>query len=105
MVGDGRAGFADGPGREARLNSPKHIAVDDHGAVYIADDQNAAIRRYDPKTATVTTILGRGHGQPAVELSHPHGVCVQGPTLYVLDTRHNRIFRVEGAIPKPPARD
>jgi sugar lactone lactonase YvrE len=105
VVGDGQAGFADGPGRDARLNAPKHIAVDDRGAVYIADDENAAIRRYDPETGTVTTVLGRGHGHPAVRLSHPHGVCVRGSTLYVLDTRHNRVFRVDGAIPNPRSKD
>ena len=105
VVGDGRPGFADGPGREAQLNAPKHIAIDTQGAVLIADDENAAIRRFDPRTGIVTTVLGRGHGHPAVRLSHPHGVCVQGSILYVLDTRNNRVFRVEGAIPQPRKED
>lgn len=105
VVGDGRPGFADGPGREARLNGPKHLALDDRGAVYIADDENAAIRRFDPETGAVTTVLGRGHGRPAVRLSHPHGVCVRGPALYVLDTHNNRLFRVDGAIPAPRPAD
>lgn len=98
VVGDGTAGYADGPGRAARLNSPKHLCLDDLGRVFIADDENAAIRLYDPESGQVTTLLGRGEGHPEVELSHPHGVCVRGTTLYVVDTRHDRIFQVEGAI-------
>ncbi len=98
VVGDGQPGYVDGPGRAARLNMPKHLTVDETGCVFIADDENAAIRRYDPRSGRVDTVLGRGHGLPTVELLHPHGVCARGRDLYVVDTRHDRIFRIEGVV-------
>lgn len=96
VAGTGKAGWRDGPGAEAQLNSPKHLCVDSADRVFIADDQNAAIRVYDPEAGTLQTVLGRGHGDPAVQLLHPHGVCVEGSALYVLDSGNNRVFRVSG---------
>lgn len=94
VAGTGEAGFRDGPALEAQLNGPKHLAVAPDDSVYIADDVNGAIRRYDPETKTVSTVLGRGFGHPSLTLLHPHGVCVEGDTLYVVDTGHDRIFRM-----------
>ncbi len=95
VVGTGKAGFKDGPAREAQLNSPKHLCVDERGRVYIADDANAAIRCYDPETETVTTLLGRGQGDDRITLKRPHGVTREKDSLYVMDTYHDRIFRLE----------
>jgi len=95
VVGTGQPGYRDGPARQAMLDSPKHLCLDEQGRVYIADDRNAVIRRYDPDGETVTTLLGQGRGQPAVSLSHPHGVCVERGRLYVVDTGHNRILSME----------
>jgi sugar lactone lactonase YvrE len=95
VAGTGKQGHRDGPALEAQFGSPKHLCVDDRDRVYIADDTNAAIRCYDPETSTVTTILGRGHGSPKIELKHPHGVCFEQGKLFVVDTGNNRIFVVE----------
>jgi len=95
VVGTGKAGFNDGPAREAQLNSPKHLCVDEQGRVYIADDSNAAIRCYDPTTETVTTLLGRGQGDARITLKRPHGVTREKTGLYALDTYHDRIFLLE----------
>lgn len=97
VVGTGKAGHQDGPAREALLNGPKHLCVDDRDRVYVADDVNAAIRCYDPETETVSTLLGRGQGDARIQLSHPHGVTWEKGSLYVLDTYHDRIFRLEFA--------
>jgi sugar lactone lactonase YvrE len=94
VAGTGVAGFRDGPAQNAQLNGPKHLAIGPDDSVYIADDENAAIRRYDPETETITTVLGRGQGSPTILLLHPHGVCVEGDQLYVVDTGHDRIFRM-----------
>ncbi|WP_152053432.1 hypothetical protein [Tautonia marina] len=94
VAGTGEAGFRDGPALEAQLNGPKHLAVAPDDSVYLADDVNGAIRRYDPETKTVSTVLGRGFGHPSLTLLHPHGVCVEGDSLYVVDTGHDRIFRM-----------
>lgn len=94
VAGTGKAGFQDGPARSAMINSPKHICVDGQDRVFIADEANGAIRCYDPATETVTTILGRGFGDPRIKVSQPHGVCIERGDLYVVDTGHNRLFRV-----------
>lgn len=94
VAGNGQRGFKDGPAREAQFGSPKHICVDSADNIYVADDQNKAIRRYTPTTNTVSTVLGRGHGHPNIKLLHPHGVCWEKDNLYVVDTSHNRIMRM-----------
>lgn len=43
--GDGYAGHVDGRLREARMNHPKGLTVDDRGNIYIADTDNMAIRK------------------------------------------------------------
>jgi DNA-binding beta-propeller fold protein YncE len=97
VAGTGKQGYADGPALEAQFAGPKHLCLDDAGRVYIADDVNAAIRCYDPETQTVTTILGRGHGDPDIKLDRPHGVTWEQGLLYVADSGNDRILRVEFA--------
>ena len=94
VAGTGKSGHDDGPALEATFKSPKHICIDDQDNVFIADDQNKAIRKYDPRLKTVSTVLGRKHGDPRIQLSHPHGVTWQSGVLYVLDTGHNRILKL-----------
>lgn len=94
VAGTGKQGFRDGVGMEVQFGSPKHICVDNHDNVYIADDANKAIRRYNPQTKRVTTILGQGHTDKRIRLLQPHGVCWQDNSLYVLDTSHNRILKL-----------
>ena len=95
VAGTGEKGFVDGNALEAQLNSPKHLCVDDADQVYIADDRNAAIRRYDPAAKTLMTILGSGIGEKSLVLKNPHGVCWEQPYLYVVDSSHNRILRLQ----------
>ena len=94
VAGTGQRGFNDGPALQAQFASPKHICVDDADNVYIADDQNKAIRRYSPATGQVSTVLGRGFGQKNIQLKNPHGVCWENGQLFVVDTSHNRILRL-----------
>ncbi|PPS15509.1 hypothetical protein GOBAR_AA05068 [Gossypium barbadense] len=42
---EGHPGHVDGKLREARMNHPKGLAVDDRGNIYIADTMNMAIRK------------------------------------------------------------
>ena len=91
VVGTGKKGEKDGPGKKATLGAPKHICVDDTDNVYIADEANDLIRKYDPKTGRVSTVLGHGK----VKLDYPHGVTWEKGKLYIVDTGHNRILRID----------
>ncbi len=61
FAGTGNAGFAGdgGPASAALLNSPRAVAVDGAGNVYIADTGNNRIRLVTPN-GTITTIAGNG---------------------------------------------
>ncbi|KAK4393020.1 protein SUPPRESSOR OF QUENCHING 1, chloroplastic [Sesamum angolense] len=61
---EGYTGHVDGKLREARMNHPKGLAVDDNGNVYVADTMNMAIRKISD-TGVVTIAggkVGRGGG-------------------------------------------
>ena len=69
IVGEGIAGFRDGPPETARFNWPQGIAIDPHsGVIYIADTENHAIRRMSPDGGQITTIAGTGR---QARRSHP----------------------------------
>ncbi|MFQ6648875.1 hypothetical protein Gotur_021887 [Gossypium turneri] len=53
---EGYPGHVDGKPRDARMNHPKGLAVDDRGNIYISDTMNMAIRKISD--AGVTTIAG-----------------------------------------------
>jgi len=91
VAGTGKKGRRDGLGKQATLGAPKHICVDDTDNVYIADEANDRIRKFDPRTGMVSTVLGHGK----VKLDYPHGVTWEKGKLYVVDTGHNRILRIE----------
>ena len=95
MAGTGQQGFIDGPALNARFGSPKHLCLDGQGTVFIADDQNGAIRCYSEKSGQVSTVLGRGHGDPRIQLKNPHGVTWHRQWLYVVDMGNNRILRMQ----------
>lgn len=42
---EGYSGHVDGRLREARMDHPKGIAMDDQGNIYVADTMNMAIRK------------------------------------------------------------
>ncbi len=89
IAGTGKAGDRDGDALMAQLNGPKHLCFGSDGCVFIADDNNHAVRKYDPRTKMLTTVaLGE------YKLNRPHGVCVHGDWLYIADSFNNRILRV-----------
>ena len=89
-----------GPAVKARV-SPRDVAVDGDGNVYIAGGNR--IRRVDT-LGTITTIAGTGakgfggDGGPAVQaqLRSPYGVAVDGDgNVFIADTLNRRIRRVD----------
>ncbi|XP_022776063.1 uncharacterized protein LOC111317852 isoform X2 [Durio zibethinus] len=98
---EGHPGHVDGKPREARMNHPKGLAVDDRGNIYIADTMNTAIRKISD--AGVTTIAGgkwsRGGGhvdgpREDAKFSNDFDVVYVGSScsLLVID-RGNRAIR------------
>jgi sugar lactone lactonase YvrE len=61
LAGSGTAGAEDGVGVETSFNSPRGIAVDANGNVFVADYSNHKIRKISP-AGIVTTIAGSGEG-------------------------------------------
>ena len=49
IAGDGESGFRDGAGATARFNRPAGVAVDAAGNLYVADKDNARIRKIEYK--------------------------------------------------------
>lgn len=100
LAGDGTPGDQDGIGRAARFRGPVGIAVDDLGAVYVADTYNDRIRRIG-RDGSVTTIAGSGKPGNADGIGSAAGfdtpsalaVGTDG-TLYVADTGNNAIRRI-----------
>ncbi|KAL2484551.1 NHL domain-containing protein [Abeliophyllum distichum] len=94
---DGYSGYVDGKLREARMNHPKGVTVDDGGNIYIADTDNMSIRKISD--TGVTTIAGgkwsRGNGPSGdAKFSNDFDVVYIGSScsLLVID-RGNKAIR------------
>jgi len=106
VAGTGRKGFDgdDGEALKASFNEPKHLCVDGSDNVIIADTDNHVIRKYLSKENRIIRVAGSGKsgaggiGGPAgaVELTQPHGVCVdKSGSLYIADSLNNRVLKIE----------
>jgi sugar lactone lactonase YvrE len=108
-AGTGHAGFSGDGGAAVRaaLNSPSAVAFDRQGNLYIADSGNHRVRKVSRSTGRISTVAGDGtpatsgdvgDGQAAVlaHLAWPSDLAVApNGDLYVADTEHNRVRRVD----------
>jgi sugar lactone lactonase YvrE len=105
VVGNGTAGYGGdgGPGTSASLNNPRDVEIGPDGLVYIADELNHRVRRFDPATGIVTTVVGTGvagfagdeGAAGAAQINHPTGLAFDdNGWLYVADQYNHRIRRV-----------
>ncbi len=102
-IGDGEAGFADGPAEKARFNAPQGLAFSDE-ALLVADSGNHSIRRVDLKTAKVRTLAGTGRvglssedGEQdalGVDLRSPWDLAVKGDEVYIAMAGDHRIWEL-----------
>ena len=106
FAGAGEEGFSGdgGPGVLARLSSPRGVAADGAGNLFIADTGNHRIRKVD-SVGVISTVAGTGEegfsgdGGPAVQAqTHPHDVAVDGAgNLFIADYWNHRIRKVDSA--------
>ena len=66
------SGYADGTGPDARFNRPRDITLAEDGMLYILDNSNHAVRRMDPDTFEVTTLVARD--DPHNPFTDPEGL-------------------------------
>jgi uncharacterized protein (TIGR03437 family) len=104
FAGSGVAGFSGDnvPATSAALNSPRGVAFDAQGNIYVADRFNHRVRRISA-AGMISTVAGTGtagfsgDGGPATsaQLNQPEDVWVDaGGTLYIADSSNHRIRRV-----------
>ena len=95
-VGDG------GPALAALLSQAEGIAIDNQGAVYVADAQDNRVRKITPD-GVIQTVAGNGtpgfagDGGPAAQalLNHPYGLAVDASrNVYIADLGNARVRRV-----------
>ncbi|GAB5361686.1 hypothetical protein AAMO2058_000733900 [Amorphochlora amoebiformis] len=55
----GKAGYADGEGSKAMFNNPFGLDIDNQGNIFVADDENHAIRSISPNGYVHTVIQGQ----------------------------------------------
>jgi sugar lactone lactonase YvrE len=98
----GQAGMTNGAGAVARFNEPFGVAVDDAGAVYVADASNNAIRKI--VNGVVSTLAGGGAAGTsdgtgtAARLDEPRGIALDTDgTLYVADYDNHLIRKITSA--------
>jgi hypothetical protein len=86
---------------DAQLATPHQVVAAPDGSFYIADTNHCRIRRVD-RDGTISTIAGTtcgfgGDGGLATEaqLNYPEGIALSPDgSLYIADTRNNRVRRV-----------
>jgi trimeric autotransporter adhesin len=103
VVGTGVFGFSGdgGPATQATMQAPGGLLVDAAENIYIADTENAVVRKVTAATGIITTIVGNrgfgfgGDGGPAVSamLTNPLGIALDPTTgnLWISDFWNNRI--------------
>ncbi|MXX79939.1 MAG: alkyl hydroperoxide reductase [Chloroflexi bacterium] len=102
VIGGSEAGFRDGLAGEAQFNQPQGVEI--YGDyVFVADNENHAIRRIDLRDGSVSTIAGTGaqarmmpQGEPARQtaLSSPWDVAVHDGDLYIAMAGIHQIWRM-----------
>jgi DNA-binding beta-propeller fold protein YncE len=105
IAGTGRPGFEGdgGPATKALLRQPHSIALDDKGALYIADIGNRRIRKVDPVSGAIESIAGNGDreapqdGQAAFgnSMVGPRALCIDRNMLWIALREGHSVWRMD----------
>jgi len=100
----GVAGSADGTGASASFHSPRGVATDNAGNVYVADYYNHTIRKITPAGVVTTlagmaVVIGSADGIGVVaSFNSPQGVATDSAgNVYVADTINHTIRKITPA--------
>jgi sugar lactone lactonase YvrE len=97
--GQALKGFVNGPRATATFNQPFGITIDSKNNLYVADNQNNAIRKIDA-SGNVTTFAGGSNGSndgigTAAKFKFPYGVvCDLSDNVFVADYMNGAIRRI-----------
>jgi trimeric autotransporter adhesin len=105
VAGTGSSGYRGDGGlaRLALLNSPRGVAIDASGNIYIADTDNRCIRMVTKSTGIISTVAGTGSSSysgdgglaTSAKLYYPYGVAIDASgNIYIADAGNNRIRMV-----------
>jgi len=107
FAGNGTAGYSgdNGPATQAEINRVVGLATDAAGNIYLADQDNNAVRKVDTH-GVITTFAGTGAAgfsgdsgpATAAQLNGPLGLCV-APSggIYVMDEGNGRVREVSAS--------
>jgi uncharacterized protein (TIGR03437 family) len=98
LVGTANRGFTGDGGiaSAASLDSPRSIAVDKNGVLYIADTGNHRIRRVSPNGPLGPGLISTFPQSDAAIWRQPWGLAVDDSgTVFLSDAQDQRVFRVE----------
>ena len=103
---NGQSGDGD-PGLKAEFNGMHNFLIAPNGTVYLADTFNNRIRKFDPKTGTLTAFAGNGKkgyagdSGPALNAEFSQAICIAfglgEKTLYVADIGNRRVRAIDMA--------
>lgn len=79
-------GFVDGEASEAMLQHPLGVLALPDGSLLVADTYNGAVRRFDPVTREVSTLVR--------DLAEPSGLVLDGESVVVVESAEHRLTRV-----------
>ena len=103
LAGTGSPGFANNTGTLASFQTPRGVAIDAAGVIYVGDAGNNAIRKIGAG-AVVTTFAGSGSAGSAdgmgaaASFNYPAGVAIDASgNLYVSDQFNNSVRKITSA--------
>jgi streptogramin lyase len=100
LAGSGAVGSTDGTGTSASFNSPRRVAADAEGNVYVADTNNSKIRKITPlgevSSLAGSGIIGSTDGIGSMaSFNLPRSVAVDAlRNVYVGDANNNKIRKI-----------
>eukprot|EP00741_Cyanophora_paradoxa_P012846 tig00020629_g12405.t1 len=96
----GRAGYSDGPAREARFDGPEGLAIGPGGWCLLADSDNNAVRALSPRRRHVLTLAGAkgwgsADGPPGrARFNCPRGLSASAEGDVVVCDSKNNLVRI-----------